>query len=365
MLARSDDDILDGFTEAALIPELWPSALDTIADAIDCQSALLLAVDGTTSPAWVANQRGESAVRKFVDEGWAARNTQGARTVARNEPAFISDYDIFTPEELQDEPFYEEFMRPNGLAWGCGTVVGGPTNDKILVSIHRPMEMGPLRSEPVRHLTALRPSIARACFVASRLRLEQARAAVTALEMIGLPAVVLTQRGQVKIANELFGALVPKVMTDSGDRLRLVSSSADALLERALYGGDNPAVAGASIPIPASDIDPPMLLHLMPVRGAARDIFGGTKWLLVVVPIEGGINVSPSMLQGLFDLTPAEARVASGLAANLTTTELAGQLNLSHETIRTQLKAVMSKTGVTRQAELVMLIGRANVRAVR
>jgi DNA-binding CsgD family transcriptional regulator len=62
------------------------------------------------------------------------------------------------------------------------------------------------------------------------------------------------------------------------------------------------------------------------------------------------------VLQGLFDLTPAEARVARGIGEANTIDMLAETLGVSREVLRSQLKAVLAKTGVARQAELVSLL---------
>ena len=64
------------------------------------------------------------------------------------------------------------------------------------------------------------------------------------------------------------------------------------------------------------------------------------------------------VLQGLFNLTPAEARVARAVAARETIDSVAASLNLSRETVRSQLKAALAKIGVVRQIDLaVMLAG--------
>jgi DNA-binding CsgD family transcriptional regulator len=58
----------------------------------------------------------------------------------------------------------------------------------------------------------------------------------------------------------------------------------------------------------------------------------------------------------LFDPTPAEARVTQGIVRGETIDMLAIAIGVSRETIRTQLKAAMVKTGTSRQAELVGLL---------
>jgi DNA-binding CsgD family transcriptional regulator len=62
------------------------------------------------------------------------------------------------------------------------------------------------------------------------------------------------------------------------------------------------------------------------------------------------------LVQSLFDLTPAEARVARGLASGKTVTDIATDSGVSRETIRTQLGRVMEKTGCNRQADVVALL---------
>ncbi|WP_244513119.1 MULTISPECIES: helix-turn-helix transcriptional regulator [unclassified Ensifer] len=57
-------------------------------------------------------------------------------------------------------------------------------------------------------------------------------------------------------------------------------------------------------------------------------------------------------------LTPAEIRIASGVAAGLTLKEMSQANGVSYETIRTQLKSIYAKTGVNSQAALVKLLMR-------
>ena len=55
-------------------------------------------------------------------------------------------------------------------------------------------------------------------------------------------------------------------------------------------------------------------------------------------------------------ITRAEARLASMLADGMSMEEAAEALLVSIQTVRSQLKSVFAKTGVTRQAELVALL---------
>jgi len=60
----------------------------------------------------------------------------------------------------------------------------------------------------------------------------------------------------------------------------------------------------------------------------------------------------------ILGLTLGEARVAAQVGAGFTPREAAEKLGITEETARTALKHVFSKTGVSRQSELVALLSK-------
>jgi DNA-binding CsgD family transcriptional regulator len=67
---------------------------------------------------------------------------------------------------------------------------------------------------------------------------------------------------------------------------------------------------------------------------------------------------SEDRLRQVFDLTPAEARLAQGLARGDTLEKVAEQLQIKITTARTQLAAIFAKTRTHRQPGLVALLSR-------
>lgn len=68
-------------------------------------------------------------------------------------------------------------------------------------------------------------------------------------------------------------------------------------------------------------------------------------------------QISSAVLQ-LFNLTPAEGALANGLMRGLSIEEFANERKVSIETVRTQSKSLLAKTGSRRQAELVAMLAR-------
>jgi DNA-binding CsgD family transcriptional regulator len=198
-----------------------------------------------------------------------------------------------------------------------------------------------------------------------RLALERARAAAEALGLIGLPAAVLSRSHRPLVANKRLSALIPHVVQNRRERFALSDPCADKLLKRALaqLGAMGDDGKTHSIPVKACEPHPISIIHVVSVRGAARDIFSAASCILVVTPVTHSGAPPVSLIQSLFDLTPAEARIAQKIAAGETLGDAAKQIGISAETARKQLKSVFVKTGVSRQAELVGLLRGADLRS--
>lgn len=77
--------------------------------------------------------------------------------------------------------------------------------------------------------------------------------------------------------------------------------------------------------------------------------------LMVFAPHRGR-EVSPRLLQQLYRLTHAEATTAAQLFAGRRPTEVAKNLSISTNTVRSHIKRIFSKCQVTSQVELVRLM---------
>lgn len=79
--------------------------------------------------------------------------------------------------------------------------------------------------------------------------------------------------------------------------------------------------------------------------------------LALVLVMEAGKNLSTLQWVGkLYDLSPAELRVASALLKGLSPEEYALEAGVTLHTVRSQLKSLFAKTGTRRQSELVAVL---------
>ena len=100
-----------------------------------------------------------------------------------------------------------------------------------------------------------------------------------------------------------------------------------------------------------------MILHVLPLRRSAHEIFSGADILVAATAVSASSIVpSPSLLAGLFDLTPAEARLASALSQGQPLKDAAASSNITVKTGRTYLERIFAKTGTRQQSQLVALL---------
>jgi hypothetical protein len=225
---------------------------------------------------------------------------------------------------MANDPIYRDLLWPVGLGWCAATVIRLPTGDELFVSVERERSRGPVEAKAVEQLDELRPHLARTALMSARLQLERARIASATLASIGLPALVFDIRGRVLIANELVERQNDHVRWRAQDRFALKDSKADALLRQAMETLHLEGVeSNRSFPVRGSDSRIALIAHVVPIRRSARDLFAHCIGVLILMPAQTPQAPSVELVQSLFDLTPAEARVARSLAMGQTVEEIA------------------------------------------
>jgi DNA-binding CsgD family transcriptional regulator len=195
-----------------------------------------------------------------------------------------------------------------------------------------------------------------------RASLEWARTVVAALDVIGLPAAVLAASGRPLALSSRLERLLPGIASCRQNRLQFADAAADRRLceAAAQLAHSRGSERTRSIPVPAANGQPPIILHLISAHAAQRDLPADVSAILIAIPIVARKAPGADLLQALFNLTPAEARVAHAVAQRQTAGAIAASLGLSPETVRSQVKAALAKCGAARNIDLaVMLAGAA------
>jgi DNA-binding CsgD family transcriptional regulator len=339
--------------EAAAIPEVWPQAIARLSSMAGCFGGLLFthSQHGTN---WVSCDATRSIVQKFIDDGWMQRNARMEGLLGHCGTGFVSDHDVFSDEELELMPVYREFLIPNGFGWAAATHVRSASGDNIILSLERKFDSGPVSRREIEVLDGIRPHLARAAVLASKLQMQRAEASLDAFEKAGSPAALVGAGGAVSAANPSFEALLGQVIIRARDRVALDDDRANPLLQKALSELAQDRLGDTrSIPVPRKGDSPAFIIHVLPIRRQALDVFSRAQAMLVVTTSNRSLRIEASLLCELYDLTRAEAAVANGILEGLTADELSASRGVSRETVRSQVKKVLGKTGCRSQADFI------------
>jgi DNA-binding CsgD family transcriptional regulator len=349
--------LIDRIYEAAVIPELWPDVCASLAGEVNGFSACILTIDTDQTLRWVCSPNIDEQMERYSRSDMKLQNPRPERSMLLAPMAFARDIDVMTDDEIATDPIYDTFLRPLGLGWSMGAVFPEPSGHTLIFDFIGRSSEGPFSTQALDYVNSLKGDLARAALISSRMTFRQAQSITATLSLLGLPAAVLSDDNRVLAMNDDMEALSPRIRTGAANRISLKNPAANGLVLAAL---EQLAVARASnvqsIPLAAEEGSSALILHLLPVRRNARDIFSRSLAVLIATPV--GLAGPPDMrvLSGLFDLTPGEARVARELASGASPEAVAIKLGLKLETVRTYLKSIFLKTGTRRQAELTRML---------
>jgi DNA-binding CsgD family transcriptional regulator len=347
---RSEDfaALVDSIYEAAFCPENWNDVLGQVGAAGGSAAGLVMVFDGARPLGF----RATPIVHDVLQAG-ATTNQRAAYALKNPFRGFVRIKDYLPPEILNSDPGHARRLAV-GLDSEASSITIMPTGELVVFSFDRWTRDGPHRQQHFAALNALYPHLARTALVAARLRLERATTATATLQMVGLPAAALTESGRLLSSNSMFDGLTGVILPGAFGHIVIADPRANRLFQAAL---DPSSTTSRSIPVAEAEGRPPCVLHVLPLRRNAHDVFSGGDMLIAVTTLSASSSApSPAVLESLFDLTQSEVSFASALAQGLTVSEASQKCGLTVSSGRTYLARIFAKTGTHRQAELVALL---------
>lgn len=340
--------------EAGAMPQYWGRMLDHIAQQMAAMGANFI-VQSPTGLNITPSPGVEQICHDFMEDGWNHNNSRVSRLLARADyPGFLADADLHSPEELATLPVYRDFLRPLGADAGAATVISGADHDAIVIAFEG-FTSHPASQKAARYLDNLRPHLARAASLSSRVQQSRTQDLLHAFNATQSSVAILNKRGKLLGVSDAFQPYLDDMFLDSAARMHIRDQKADRLFTQLLEQPNMP-LHGASIAIRDEDDAGVAALHLVPARRQAQDLFQQISYFALLALPNSHSLPSADFLSSLFDLTPAEARIARAVAAGQSPKNLRQDLNITQETVKTHLKRIYAKTATHRQSELILLI---------
>lgn len=362
------DHLIGLLYDAAAAPELWPTALEAVGDALGGCALVMSILSPREGVKFAATVRIDPDYRALIERRYASPETNPLVAAMPRLPAAVPVVReaILPDREYLRGELYNEVFRPQHLAHAAVACVLRTPDHTVPLGIVR--QAG--NERPDRHdldlLGRLLPHMQRSVQLYLRLASLEARwsAAEEALDHLPFGVILVDARGKVLFLNRSAEAVIAAadgLTVREGMLLAATSEDTRALgrlvSEAAATGSGAGTSPGGAMALSRPSMSTPLPVLVAPLRGqwtllaerrAAAAVF--------VTDPERCATVPGRQLVELFGLTPAEAQLAVALLAGKRLNRIAADRGVRLPTVRNQLRAVLAKTGTGRQAELVRLL---------
>ena len=358
--------LLDRIYQAALDPQVWPSALQGISDAVGSGLSGLVVLNKRSGTFPLAAGDPRSATDAIEDYTRNYAHIDELREFARSRPAGqVTVTSDVSRDLLRRSECYNEFYIPWDLKYFVGSyLVNDRTCEASLVVYRGQAEGGEYSQEEVATIGLLVPHVTRALEVSRRLHETSAETKhlYDALDMVTQGVVLLDPGCRVTWMNAAASSVVSGndgVGVDPGG-FRIDDPAAMRIVRRVATSAAAQSLLSAEachVQAERPSGRAPYRIMAAPVRPAIdRGFSPRTAAIVFIVDPVRANRPSRTALQALHGLTPVEAELAASMAEGKSIHEFADQRQISIETVRTHLKRVMQKTGMHKQAQLVTLL---------
>jgi DNA-binding CsgD family transcriptional regulator len=349
--------------DAAADPTLWDSFLEELAIGTGATSAGLLMHDyGNSSYRLSSSWRVDPESLRLYGEHYHALDVW-ARAAVEKRPGYVCTSQSLCPQPVvRISEIYSDFMVEAGIEHGMFGLLENSKSRLASVSLYRDKSCPEFTETDLKILELLTPHVQRAFKLHLQFSELRSRSAgfESALNTISTAVFLFDAGGKVVYMNCSAAALVAERdgLTAMRDGLKAEQQTESALLTKAIQGAastPNGYGAGGNVLISRRTRCPLQIL-VNPIRNSAICRLGAVTAIAFVIDPSRRQRPTQDILRTMFDLTPAECRVAILLSDGLAPKEIAGMIGVSVDTVRSQIKSIFTKTNVKRQSELVRLL---------
>jgi DNA-binding CsgD family transcriptional regulator/PAS domain-containing protein len=352
--------VVSNIYDAALVPDLWPAALQSIMDAVGAVGAGYgVSSKRTGRMEWLSETGalvGESDFLRYYHALDPYRPTLEAAPSGR----WMWVSQCLPAPELRRTQWYKDYLLKIGVDDGLEVRLFESASHTVIFGISHGVGRPPFAETDIAALQELLEPLAKAARLHTELHSLGWRSSVAlqALEQLAAGVIVTDGEGRVIELNRAAERIVRR-----GDGLSMRNGRLDAAngleseklaqLIAAAAEPRNPAGMGRIL-VGRPGGRPAYVLTVAPL-GAELTVYERPLAIILVADPEE-VSPSESDLAQLFGLSPAESRLAAALMTGRKLSEIAIASGVRITTLRTQLSSILRKVGVQRQADLVRVL---------
>lgn len=357
-----DSDIIEEIYLSATSPKALVRGLSLIVERAGASGGNIHVVEKTTLASVLFAPHGPNYTPERIDAYFRQwRHVNIHRAAMRRTGGVFLCHEQLSDETLAKAPYAQDFYFRMGERWLAGAVAHSDPDYEVSLVLNR--EKGaPRFDDSTKALIAdLLPHVRRAASLAANAARHNAASEGLAmgLSTSHRPAWLVDASLKLCWANSAAESMLAGdgLVSMSNGRILVHDPAAQSRLEALVTAAAARSLEGAAAQaMRIFDANMTLELEVLPATvpdGALR----GVRSLVMVLGRPIGLSAEAAQhLRERFGLTATEAHLAVDIARGIELEAIALQRTVSLKTVRTQLRAVFSKAGVTRQAELAALV---------
>jgi len=341
-----------------------PDALQRLGALLHASVVQLLTLDGVTGAVLDARANDgalDGANKDYLHE-WARFDPRLRHAALLGSSGVFPCHERFDDAFVAQDHFFQGYLNPHGLRWSLvGRFEPMPGVSMVLLAM-RDAKHGRFEASAVHTLAQLLPHFQQATAIGRLLERHAGaiESAAEALRLMPTPCLVTDHVGRCMEGNEAFSrALDPLSIRIVTGRVRFNDPAVQSRWEAALFETHATALPKAvQLPVTGGREWKLRLLpwHVQPAAGGAA----GPRLILAIFDDQVASHATEApagSMAAVARLTRAEAEVLAGLLKGLPAKAIAARRNASVHTVRSQIMAILEKTGYNSQKELMASFG--------
>lgn len=363
------DNLIGKIYDAAVMPELWPVFLEQLSEALGSQGTALYLVDfanrssicrSSDEVSFIQSVRIDPETAVSFERYYSKVNVWFENSRNLPEGELITTDRLFPVRELVNTEWYNDWLKPQDYFHAMIGHLLKQDTLAVRMSIFRSKQQ-PFSADETALFARLVPHLRRSCMIHKKIS-EVKRVQATDTDLLNrLPVglVLFDKCGQAVFVNHMAETLnrcsdgfylnaAGRCLTDNANETRALRQ----LISNAAELGQ-----GNAMSLHRSKSNRPLSAIVVSLKNQSLPFIGSMPTVaLFICDPDMPLELDDSLLVQCYGLSPAEAKLATALLRGQTPNDYAQMQSVSSNTIKTQLKQVLAKTGTHRQAELIQLL---------
>ena len=371
----SDDLILDVY-QCASEPQAWPEVMDRIRDYFRARGCILFEWDDPfgarvlRAPVITTNYKRDALdayFREFHQYEEQDQDVYELQSLAADPIEIVSEKVLYEDEEEYLQRPHVRQLAQYGIRyrWGCMLDKDNPHRSRFSLQLGK--TRGDLSSSEHGELSRLLPHIAKSLGIGRQFEAQKSHqhTLLTALDELDFGVCLLSGQGHVVATNKEFERQVEEYAAfrrGPGGRITFRSPAAQEKLVCMLGGCENHGKFGArprkeAIAIGNEVMRPELCVELIPLHKSTdlgTSTFDGA--LMISRDTNKPLDANLELARHVYDFTQAESEVVELVAQGLRNSEIACLRDVSVQTVNSQVKSILLKSGSQNRTQLVRLL---------